>query len=172
MSKTGAIIGGALGFGLLATAIFAGVNAAESSNAAEKLSFDIDGVAVKEILKRGILPVGVVYTFSIQVTNPTSKSLSISKLNIALSIKNKLRKLSRIGNSVPTSDEQTFAGNSRSVLKHDIEIRFANVLPVLPNFVGYVIDRLRGEKSTQQAIADITVDSMGITIPLTETIAL
>jgi hypothetical protein len=173
VSKAGAFIGGALGLGLLSAAIYGAVHATQSASAAEKLSFDLDGVAVKEVLKKGgIVPIGVVYTFAIQVTNPSSKSLSISKLNIALSIKNKKGELSRIGNSVPTSDEKIFSGNSRSVLKHDIELRFANVLPVLPNFVSYVIDRLRGAKSSQQAIADISVDSMGITIPLTETIAL
>lgn len=172
MSKAGTVIGATLGLGLLATLFYAGVHATQSADAAEKLSFDIDSVSVKEILKRGILPIGVVYTFAIQVANPTSKSLSISNLNIALSIKNKKGELSRIGSSVPSSEEKTFAGNSRTVLKHDIEIRFANVLPVLPNFVGYVISRLRGAKSTQQAIADISVDSMGITIPLTEVIAI
>ncbi len=171
MSRAGKILALVIGGGIVSGLVYGAVNATESANTAESLSFDIDSVSVKEILKRGILPVGVIYTFAIQVTNPTSKTLSISKLNVMLSIKNK-GALSKIASSLPSTQEQEFSANKQVVIKHDIEVRFANVLPVLPNFVSYVIDRLRGAKSTQQAIADIKVDSMGLTIPLTQTIAL
>jgi hypothetical protein len=168
----GKVVGGIFAATLFGSLIYAGVHASNASNTADKLTYDIDGVGVKELLKSGILPTGVIYTFTFKVTNPTSTPLTISNLDVILSIRKKNGEIARIANSQPSAEEQTIAANGQTKIKHDIEVRFANVLPVLPNFLTYVIGRLRGGKSTQEVIADISVDSMGLTIPITENIAI
>jgi hypothetical protein len=148
------------------------VHATQAANAADKLAVDINNFKIKEILKKGgFIPVGVIYTIDIQINNPTSKELTISQLYINLSIKNKQGTLDRIANtSVPSAKEITIKASGQTILSHDIEIRFANVAGIIPNFIGYIINRLRGAKSTQQVLADISLDSMGLTIPSQEVI--
>ena len=167
--NTGVKIGFALA--IIGVGAFA-VHAIQSANAADKLAIDINNFKIKEILKKGgFIPVAVIYTIDFQINNPTSKALSISQLYITLSIKNKQGTLDRIANtSVPSAKETSIKANGQTILSHDIEIRFANVVGILPNFIGYIIDRLRGGKSTQQVIADISLDSMGLTIPSQEVI--
>lgn len=150
------------------------VHATQAANAADKLAVDINNFKIKEILKKGgLLPVGVIYTIDLQINNPTSKELTISQLYITLSIKNKQGTLDRIANtSVPSAKEITIKANDQTPLSHDIEIRFANVAGKIPDFIGYIINRLRGAKSTQQVLADISLDAMGLTIPSQEVINL
>ncbi len=150
----------------------------KKSSAASALRIDLDSVGVKEVIKEGgsifgkllkltELPLGIIYTFTFQVTNPTDTALTLNNLSVDLSIKDKNGKLQRIGGSAPNgSMVKEFKPNSREQLKHDIEIRFTNVISILPNFITYAISRLRGAKSTQQVIADIKMDSMGLTIPM------
>lgn len=168
MNKTGKVI---LIGGVVAAIAFGANKALSSANAADKLSIDVDGFAIKEILRKGgIVPLGVVYTITLQLTNPTAKELAVSELNVILKVKTKKGELKQIAVSVPSGQETIIGAHKQTQLKHDIEVRFANVVPILPNFVNYVIDRLRGEKSSQQIIADISLQSMGLTIPLQQII--
>jgi len=45
-------------------------------------------------------------------------------------------------------------------------------LAVLPNAREYIGSRITGAKSTQQIVADATVDAMGVTIPIQQIINL
>lgn len=166
----------AIGAGVVVTAGIAATHFFRKSNTASSLRIDLDRIGVKEVIKEGgskllgallNLPIGIAYTFTFQVTNPTDEPITLDSIDTALSIKDKSGNLKRIGGSVPTGNQaKTFKANSREQLTHDVEIRFLNVLSLLPNFVSYAIGRLRGSKSTQQAVADIKVNSMGLTIPL------
>lgn len=161
--------------GLVGVGLFAAgkaLTATKTMDAAEKLVTDINGIKIKEILKSGLFPIGVIYTINLQINNPSETDIEISKLFITLSAKTKTG-LARIANtSVPSGEIKNIKGNSKTLLSQDIEIRFANVAGIIPDFAGYIVGRLRGSKSTQQIIADVSVDALGLTIPTRQVINL
>lgn len=165
-------------FGLGILAVIAGflikgvVNATQAANAVDKLTFDLEGVKIKEIKYfTGVIPKGVVYVIDFQLNNPTAKELIITKPYVTISIPDSTGKYSRIANTSEPGDVETkIRANSNIKLSLDIEVRFLNVIPFLPNFVGYIIDRLKGIKATQKVLINATIDSMGITIPIDKVI--
>lgn len=161
----------ALGFGTAIAGFFLIkklVNVGEASNTAEKLTYDIEGVKIKKIeYFSGLIPKGVIYTFDLQLNNPTSKELIISKLYIKVSLPDGKGSYSRVANTSEASVAETkIKANANTRLSLDIEMRFANALPFLPNIISYVIGRLRGIKASQKVLVNATIDSMGITIPI------
>ncbi|MCE9537715.1 MAG: hypothetical protein K8R85_00635 [Bacteroidetes bacterium] len=161
-----------LGFGIIS--VFVGliikgaVNVAQAANAVDKLTYDLEDIKIKKIeYFSGFIPKGVIYSIDIQLNNPTAKELVITKPYITISIPDSLGKYTRVANtSEPGNVETKIRSNSNIKLNLDIEIRFLNVIPFLPNFVAYIISRLKGIKATQKVLVNATIDSMGITIPI------
>lgn len=119
------------------------------------------------------IPTSLVYTISLKINNPTDQDLVITKPYIRLSVKKANGTLAKIANTaIPEATELNIKAKTTTNVHHDIEFQILNVVKVLPNFLEYIIGRLKGEKSTQQIIADATLDAMGLTIPIQKVIAL
>ena len=146
--------------------IYAFVNATKTANAAEKLDADIDAFSLKEVKKNPFgIPTSLIYTVGLKINNPTDKDLIIGKPYIKLSVKKSDGSLAKIANTETPEDKETnIKAKSSTSLSHDLELRLFNVATVIPNFIQYIIGRLRGDKSTQSAIADVTLEAMGLTI--------
>lgn len=151
---------------LIGGAAFGIVNVVKAANAADKLDIDVDAFTLKEVKKNPLgIPTALIYTVGLKLNNPTDKDLVIGKPYIKLSVKKADGTLAKIANTeTPEAIETNIKAKSSTSLKHDLELRIFNVATVIPNFVQYIIGRLRGEKSTQQAIADVTLESMGLTL--------
>lgn len=166
------LVGTAL-FSALTYGVVKAVKVVKTSNAADKLDYDIDGFTLKHVNRNGIgLPVSLIYTISLKLNNPTDQDLVISKPYIKLSIKKALTLYKIANTSIPENTQINIKAKQSTQFKHDVEIRITNLLPVLPNALQYILSRISGSKSTQSIIADCTLDSMGITIPIQKTIAL
>ena len=163
-----------IGGGLLTGAIFGIVNLTKSANAATKLDIDVDAFSLKETKKNPFgIPTTLIYTVKLKINNPTDKALTIGKPYIKLFVKKADGSLAKIANTeTPEGADTTIKAKASTLLSHDIEIRLQNAIAVLPNFITYIIGRIRGDKSTQKAVADITIDAMGTTFSTQEVINL
>lgn len=162
------------GTAILAAIGFGVVKAVKSSNAADKLDYDIDAFTLKKVNRNNIgAPIGLIYTIALKLNNPTDQDLIISKPYIKLSVK-KNGTLKKIANTnIPEDLQINIKGKFTTDFKHDIEVRLSNLIGVMPNAINYVFDRINGDKkATQHIVADVTLDSLGITIPIQKTIAL
>lgn len=141
---------------------------AENDNRAEML-------AILERLQSGMsglglslkIPTSLIYTISLNVNNPSGQDIKITKPYITVFIKKANGKLASIAKTaIPEGIETTIKAKSRTNIKHDVEINIASVALLIPDFLQYIIGRLKGEKATKQIIVNATLDAMGLTIPI------
>lgn len=142
------------------------LNITKTANTADKLDSEIDGFTLKEVKKNPLgIPTALIYTVSLKINNPTDQDLVISKPYIKISVKKADGSLAKVANTaIPEATETNIKAKSSTNLQHDVEFRIINAAAVIPNFVQYVISRIRGIKSTQQAIADATFEVEGLTL--------
>lgn len=165
-----------IGLGVFAAFIGIVVNAAvktaQASNTAEKLTIDYDGLKIKKVeYFAGFIPKGVIYSIYLKLNNPTNNELQVTNPYITLSIAGQNGASQRIANTQEASSTPILIkANANTKVDHDVEIRLANVLPHIPQFVDYVISRLRGQKATIKVIADISIEALGATISQTKPI--
>ena len=154
--------------GVISFMMYGAVKATKSANTADKLDYDINGFTLKEVKKNPLgIPTSLIYTIDLKLNNPTDQDLVISKPYIKVSVKKANGLISKLANTeIPADTETNIRAKSSTDLKHDVEIRILNAAALIPNFLQYIIDRLRGEKATQQVIVDATLDTMGLTIPV------
>lgn len=145
-----------------------GVRAAKTLDAADKLDYDVDAFTLKEIKKNPIgIPTSLIYTITLKINNPTDQDLIITKPYFKLSVKKADGSLAKIFNTnTPDSTETNIKSKSSTLVKHDIELRVLNVAPVLPNLFKYIAAKATGQKGTQTVVLDVTLDSLGLTIPM------
>lgn len=138
-------------------------------------------LSVLENLKAGIpglglslkIPTSLIYTLSLKINNPTDQDLVITNPYIKISVKKNDGTLAKLANTaISSANGLNIKANSTSSVHHDIEFQIINVAKIIPNFLEYIIGRLKGEKSTQKIIADATLDAMGLTIPIQKVINL
>ncbi|GEM_PF-4828758 len=153
---------------VFAYAGYGAVKAQKTLNAADKLDYDFDAFTLKEIKKNPLgIPTSLIYTITLKINNPTDQDLIFSKPYFKLSVKKADGSLAKIFNTnTPDPTEINIKSKSSTILKHDIELRALNIAPVLPNFFQYIAAKAKGVKGTQTIVADVTLDSLGLTIPM------
>ncbi len=171
---TGKIVVGGLLTTLVVGAIYGAVKVTHTANAAGKLDADIESVSTKEV-KKGFLnlPTAAIYTVKFTVKNPTSDTVEISQPYIKFSIKDKTGAYKKIATTaVPSSEMLTIKGRQSTTISHDIEVKAQNVLPVVPGFVNYLLDRLAGVDTHLEGLVEFTADALGVTISDSKTMSI
>lgn len=144
-----------------------GITAAKTTNAAGKLDYDVDSVSFKEFKKSFGIKTGAVYTITLKVNNPSDQDIIISKMYLKVSFKKKDGSLAKIFNTnIPDANEINIKSNSSKIIKHDIELRALNMIGVSTNLFDYIKAKATGQKGTQELVLDVTLDSLGLTIPM------
>lgn len=154
--------------GALSFAGYQGLKAAKTANTADKLDYDVDAFTLKEIKKNPIgIPTSLFYTITLKINNPTDQDLIISKPYFKVSVRKMDGTLAKIFNTTtPDATETNIKAKSSTMIKHDIELRVLNVLPVVPNFIKYLIAKVTGAKPTITLVVDVTLESLGLTLPM------
>lgn len=160
MNKTAAI---AVSVGLIVAGV-AVTKVVNAKTAAEKLELDFDSLKVKEIIKSGFLPTGVVLRVRFKLTNPTNTTLRFTKPFVKISLKDKNGNLQKITQADPEKTVQKVPGKGSSLLDIDLPVKAASVLTSFPDLIPYVWGRMNGEKSTRKAQVDYSFDSLDLTI--------
>ena len=152
--------------------IYKVVKGANSANTADKLAYDIQSGKIKEVkYLAGVVPKSLVQTINLQLKNPTSNELTIKNLALTVSIPDSKGGYTHIA-SIAQPSETTIKPNANSTLSLDAEMPFIDMIKVLPNFIDYAINRMKGIKATQKILVSGTVDSMGFTVPLNKVITI
>lgn len=160
--------------GLLSAGAYYGIKGTKLSHAVDKLDYDIDAFTLKSIKKNPLgIPTSLIYTVSLKLNNPTDQDLVITKPYFTLSVKKADGSLAKVFNTdTPDNITTNIKSKASTIVKHDIELRLLNVVPVIPNFIQYILGRITGTKSTQQVVIDVLLDSSGITIPIKKVVNL
>lgn len=154
--------------GLLSAGAYFGIKSTKLSHAVDKLDYDIDAFTLKSVKKNPLgIPTSLIYTVSLKLNNPTDQDLVITKPYFTLSVKKADGSLAKVFNTdTPDNITTNIKSKASTIVKHDIELRLLNVVPVIPNLIQYVLSRVSGTKSTQQVVIDVLLDSSGITFPI------
>lgn len=165
------VVGGVL----LAGVAYALVKTTKTANAAESLDADIEAFSLKSTKKNPLgIPTSFIYTVSLKINNPSDADLTIGKPYIKLFMKKADGTLSKIANTdTPEGKEIKIKAKSSSKIEHDIEIRSTNIASVAPDLFRNIASRLFGDSNAPiQAVADVTIDAMGLTIQTQKNILL
>lgn len=164
MSKAIKVVAGGVLLGAVAYAL---VKTTKTANAAESLDADIEAFTLKSTKKNPLgIPTSFIYTIGLKINNPSDSDLTVGKPYIKLSVKKADGTLSKIANTDnPEGKEIKIKAKSSTMVEHDIEIRSTNIASVVPDLFRNIASRLFGDSSAPiQAVADVTIDAMGLTI--------
>ena len=171
MSKAVPIL---LGTGAVAVLVFGVVHLAKTSNTAGKIDINLENFGIKSQGLKGAdlgklkIPDTVVFKADVKVNNPTDADLVISKPYLKVFYNGK-----QIANSTASAETINLKAKDVSYIK-DLEVEFhaLDVLPIMPDFLKYVISRFAGNPSTRKVKIDMLVDANGITSTQTKEVSI
>jgi hypothetical protein len=170
MNNTGKI----LLIGGVTTALVVGsVRLAKAATTADKLDITLDNFSLKSQKLNGLglsikIP-KIIFNADLTVHNPTSNDLEISQPYIKVFYQDNK---SPIAHSAASSDTHIIKSKQGTPIHVDVEFNAFDILPIMPDFLKYIVARLNGKKSTRNVRLDILVSAAGINNTITREIAL
>lgn len=170
MNNTGKIL---LIGGVTAALVVGGVRLAKASNTADKLDITLDNFSLKSQKLSGLglsikIP-KIIFNADLTIHNPTSNDLEISHPYIKVFYKDNQ---SPIAHSTTSTETHIIKAKQGTPIRVDVEFNAFDILPIMPDFLSYIVGRLNGKKSTRNVRLDILVSASGINNTITKEVAI
>lgn len=163
MSKTGTIV--VVG-SLSAIGIYALTRLFNTSATADAINYHIENFNLKSQGLKGLgftIP-KIVFKADIKADNPTDNDLVITHPYLKMYYNDKL-----IGTSSTSSATTTIKAKDSTVINDvDVEFYANSVLPVMPDFIKYIVSRLAGAKAKRKLKVEIITSGNNINKTITE----
>lgn len=159
MNKTGKI------FLVTGTALLlvGAVNVAKAANTAENITMVLDSFSLRSKKLNGLgltvkIP-KIIFEAALTVHNPTGDDLVISKPYLKVFYNDNPNP---IGFSSASAKTYVLKAKQPTPLTVDIEFSADNVLPVMPDFLKYILDRIKGKKANRKVVIEMLASGNGI----------
>ena len=136
------------------------IYAVKTSNTADKLNIVLDSFSLSKQKLSGLgvsikIP-KIIFKADLTIHNPTKNDLTITKPYLKIFYKD-----NPIGFSSASDATYTLKRNSSTPISVDVEFSAGNILPVMPDFLKYIVSRMAGKKSDRKVTIEMNVSGNG-----------